>query len=164
MMRGAWVVGEAGWAAGLAAAAAEALLGAGCRFNSLARSAAPGRSCAQAGLETGADASARQSPAEVARNNLLLRRKIRIPVSANSSLGRGRRGPVFRKDSAGPGHSRSSGASAPAPKPAQAEIQRPGPAHQADAPKQLRMHSTEDAPRRGAESEKDWPTRCLQKV
>src|SRR5258706_1450254 len=87
MMRGAWVVGEAGWAAGLAAAAAEALLGAGCWFNSLARSAAPGRSCAQAGLETGADASARQSPAEVARNNLLLRRNVRIPVSANSSMG-----------------------------------------------------------------------------
>ena len=75
-----------------------------------------------------------------------------------------RRPPSFRKDSAEPGRSRWSGASAPGPKPAQAEIRRPGPAHRAAAPKQLRMHSTEDARRRGVESEKGWPAQCLRKV
>src|SRR5262245_57397805 len=62
--------------AGLAAAAAAALLGACCWFSSWARSAAPGRIWPPAG----AAANARQTPAEVARNNLLLRRLIRIPV------------------------------------------------------------------------------------
>src|ERR1700722_19177632 len=158
MTRWTGAAGAAGCAAGLALALVWALLGC-CWFSSLTRSAAPGRSCAPAG----ADISARQIPAEVARNNLLLRRNVRIPGPANSLTGSAYGRLVFRKDSAGPGHSRSSGASAPGPKPAQAEIQRPGPAHRADAPKQLRIHSTEDAPRRAAGWEKGWPAQCLQK-
>ena len=87
------------------------------------------------------------------------------PVPANSSLGAALAvGRCFRKDSAGPSHSRSSGASTPIPKPAQAETQRPGHAHQAAAPEQLRIHSTEDSRRRAEESEKGWQAQCLQKV
>ena len=71
----------------------------------------------------------------------------------------------FRKDSGDePGRSRSRKASDPEPTPAQTEIRRPGPAPRADAPEQLRIHSTEDAPRRAPESEKGLSGRCLQKV
>src|ERR1700761_8236857 len=107
MVRWTGAAGAATWAAGVAAALVAALLGAaGCWFSSLARSAAPGRSCAPAG----AAIIARQIPAEVARNNLLLRRNVRIPGPANSLTGSAYGRLVFRKDSAEPGHSRSSGA------------------------------------------------------
>src|SRR6202167_1452623 len=73
-------------------------------------------------------------------------------------------GQSFRKDSGEPSRSTWSGGQAPGPKPAQAEIRRLGPAHPAGAPKQLRMHSTEDVRRRAVESEKGLRTQCLRKV
>src|ERR1700690_1166329 len=148
MMRWGAATGATGAPAGLAAAAAAALL-----------PSASERNCASAGAMN----SARASDAEPAQNSplfkaLLVEAKLR--TSRHSSFGAGSP-PSFRKDSAEPGHSRWSGASTPRPRPTQAEIQRPGPAHQAAAPKQLRIHSTEDARRRGAELEKDWQARCL---
>ena len=89
------------------------------------------------------------------------RRPALVLKARNTNKGGGR---SFRKDSAEPGRSKWSGAPTPGPIPAQAEIRRPGPAHPAAAPKQLRMHSTEDARRRAAEWEKGWPAQCLRKV
>src|SRR5215469_1242899 len=89
---------------------------------------------------------------------------VRIPRRPSLILKAPRGGQSFRKDSAELSHSTWSGGQAPGPVPAQAEIRRLGPAHRAAAPKQPRMHSTEDVRRRAVESEKGLRTQCLRKV
>ena len=158
------VLDECAGAAAARRAGAAGRIGGGGGARHCCRSAA-GRSCASAGRAEQRQGQRRGSRAQntPCYDALVM---VRIPPSRHSSFGARplRRPPSFRKDSGEPGHSRWSGASTPGPKPAQAEIRRPGPAHRAAAPKQLRMHSTEDARRRAAELEKGWPAQCLRKV
>src|ERR1043166_1913197 len=121
---------------------------------------AAGGACGAGGAGCGVCAGAEDpatSPTGIATRAARLYRAKRWALRLiRSSQGlRARRANWFRIDSAGPDRSRWPRRTTPAQPPTPAETRRPGPAHRAAGPELLRMHSTEDAPRRGWESEKD---------